>query len=129
MPRAQQIGPDIFAAAEQIPSRLFLLGGHMHGGQGASTVQNRELHGIPPVRFDADARATRNERWRDHVTRHVSGLKKSLQLEAARSGFVAATHAAAADKPTDESPDRREIWCQLVRHGRPLAGRQDRRHD
>ena len=128
MPRSQEIGADVFAASEQVARRFFLLGWDVDRGQGAGSIQNGELRRIAPVRFDPHARAARNERRGDHVTRHLTRLKTPLQLEAARPGFVAAPHGSAATDPIDESADRRQIWRELMDRRRPLTRQEDRGH-
>ena len=71
MPGAQQIGTNVFATAEQIASGFFLLGRNVNGRQGAGAIQNRQLAGIAPIRFDAIARPAGNQRRRDHVARDL----------------------------------------------------------
>jgi hypothetical protein len=109
VPGAQQIGPNVLAAPQQVARRLFVFGGDMDGGQRPRAIQNGELCGISTIRFDPHTGAPRNEGRGNHVARHVARLKKSLQLEAARARFVAAPHAPTAADAIDKSTDRSEI--------------------
>jgi hypothetical protein len=95
-------------------------------GAPARPIEHGQLPGIPPIRLDAVARAARNQRRRDHITRHPAHLENPLQLETEGSRFVAAPHAAAFRDPSHESADRRQIRRQLIARRRPLARQQDR---
>ena len=57
MPRAEQVGADVFATPQQVACRFFLLGRNVDGGQRAGAIEHRELAGIAPIGFDAVARA------------------------------------------------------------------------
>ena len=70
VPRAQQIGADVLATAQQIPRGLLLLGRNVNGGQRAGAIQHRELAGIAAIGFDAIARAARDQRRGDDVARN-----------------------------------------------------------
>ena len=53
MPRAQEIGANVFATAEQIPRGLFCSRGNVNGGERAGAIQHGELAGIAAIGFDA----------------------------------------------------------------------------
>ena len=78
MSRAQQVRADVFATSQQIARGFFLLGGNVNRRQGAGAKENRELPRIPPIRLDAVAGATRNQRRRDHVTRDTLLRQRAL---------------------------------------------------
>ena len=73
MSGAQQIGANVFAAAQQIAGGFFLLGRNVNGGQRAGAIQDRELAGVAPIRLDAIARPAGNQRRRDDVARRCRG--------------------------------------------------------
>ena len=78
MPRAQEIGADVFATAQQIAGRLFLLGGNVNGRERPGAIEHRELPGITAIGLDAIAGAPRNERGRDDVARNAAGREGAL---------------------------------------------------
>ena len=91
--RAQQIRANIFATAQQIARRLFLLAGNVNGGERARSVQHRQLAGIAPIGLDAIAGPPRDQGWRDHVTGNVIRGQRTLQIEAAGPCFTATKRA------------------------------------
>jgi hypothetical protein len=105
MPRPQQIRPNVFPTPQEIARGFFLFGGNVNGRQGAGAIQDRELTGIPPVRFDAIPRTTRNQGRRDDLAPNAPLGQRPLQLNAARPGFVAAGDGARATDALDE------VWC------------------
>src|SRR5688572_4478995 len=108
VPRAQQIRANIFATAQQIPRRLFLLAGNVNGGERASAVQHGELAGIASIRLDAIAWAPRDQRRRDDVTGNLVTGQRPLELEAAWTCFVAALNRR-GPQPLHESQNRRTV--------------------
>jgi hypothetical protein len=92
----------------------------VNGGERAGTIENRELAGIAAVGFDAIARAARDKRRGNHVTRHVLHAEYALQVEATRAGFITALHWALAPQPFDEAQDRRTIRRERVKRRRPV---------
>src|SRR5688572_21040323 len=92
MSGAQQIRADIFPAAQEIAGGLFLFGRDVNRGERAGPIEDRELGRVAAVRLDAIAGPPRDERWRDHVTRNGVPGQRTLELEAAGTGFVAALH-------------------------------------
>ena len=88
--RAEEIGADVFATAQEIARGLFLLGGNVNGGERAGAIEHGELAGIAAIGFDAIARPPRNERRGDDVARNAVRRQRALQFEATRAGFVAA---------------------------------------
>jgi hypothetical protein len=94
----------------------------------ARAIEHRELAGIAAVGFDPIAGATRNQRRRNHVTRHVPRGQRALQLEAARARFATALHLMAAPHALDEAHNRRNIRGELMERGRPLPRQQHRGH-
>ena len=106
MPRAQQIGANVFATPQEIAGGFFLLGRNVNRGQRAGAIEDRELAGIAAIGLDAIAGPPRNQRRRDDVTRDAVRGQRPLQLEAAGPGLVAALHrrpGAAAARRTAES--------------------------
>ena len=61
MPRPEQVGADVFAAAQQIARRFFLLGRDVDGGERAGAIEERELRRIAAIGFNAVAGTARNE--------------------------------------------------------------------
>src|SRR6185295_6673074 len=61
VPGAQEIRADVLATAQEIAGRLFLLGGNMNRGEGASAIQHGELSRITAIRLDAIARPPRDQ--------------------------------------------------------------------
>jgi hypothetical protein len=112
--RAQKIGADVFATAEQIAGRFFLFARNVDGGEGAGPVQHRQVTRITTVGFNAVAGSTRNQRGRNHVARNLVRSERALQLEAARPGFVTTGHRALALRAWDEPQDRRDIRRQRM---------------
>ena len=108
VPRAQEIGADIFATAQQIPRRLFLFARNVNGGEGARPVQHRELAGIAPIGLDAIAGPPRNQGRCDHVAANVVRSQRTLELKAARTCFVAALNGR-GPQPLHESQNRRTV--------------------
>ena len=49
VPRAEEIGTDVFATAQEIASGLLLLGRDVDGGQRAGAIEERQLNGIAAV--------------------------------------------------------------------------------
>ena len=92
VPRAEEIGADVFATPQQIAGGFFLLGGNVNGRERAGAIQDGELAGIAAIGFDAIAGPPGNERGRDDVTRDAVRGERALELEATRAGFVAALH-------------------------------------
>ena len=109
MARAEQIGADVLATAQQVAGGFFLLGGNVNGRQRAGAVEHRELAGVAAIGFDPVARAPRNQRRGDHVTGNPVRRERPLQLEAARARFVATASprpgAAAAARSAGSSAD------------------------
>ena len=126
MPRAQQIGADVFATAQEIARGFFLLGRNVNRGEGAGAIEDGELAGIAAIGFDAIAGPTGNQRGRDDVARDAVRGQRALQLEATRAGFVAALHRALAAQALDEAQDRRDVRRQRMQRRRPLARQQHR---
>jgi hypothetical protein len=90
MARAEKIRANIFATAEQIARRFFLLAGNVNRDKRTGAVQHGELARIAPIRLDAIAGAPRDQCWRDDLTRNVVLTQRTLELEAAGTSFVAA---------------------------------------
>ena len=127
MPGAQEIGANVFAAAQEIARRLLLLGGNVDGGEGAGAIQDRELAGIAAIGFHPVPRTTRDQRRGDDVARDAVRDQGPLELEPAGAGLVATLHGAAAAYPFDEPQDRWNVRRQLMERGRSLIRKQDRR--
>jgi hypothetical protein len=70
MPGAQQIGANIFTAAQQIARGFFLLAGNVDHDQRPSAVEDGELAGISPIGFDPVASAPRDQGRGDHLARY-----------------------------------------------------------
>ena len=58
--RAQQVGPNIFATAEQITRRFFVLGRNVNRRQGAGATEHGELCRIASIGFDPLTRLARD---------------------------------------------------------------------
>ena len=129
MSRAQEIGPDVFATPKEIARGFFLVARNVNGGQGAGAIQDRQLTGIAPVRFDAITRTPRNQTGRDDVAVDLTAAQESLQLEAARTRLVAAAHRALARELRHEPSDRGQIGTQRLQRRRSLPRQEYRRHD
>jgi len=114
VPGTQQVGADVFATAEEITSRFFLLGGNVNRGEGGGAMEDGELAGIASVGFDAIARPPGNQRRRDDLTRYLVRGQRSLQLEATRTGFVTAGHRPLPLQAIDEAKDRRVVRGECV---------------
>ena len=118
--RAEQIGTDVFATAQQIAGGLFLLGGNVNGGERTGAIEHGELARIPTVGLNPIASAPRDERRRDHLARNVARLQRALQLKAARPGFVATAEGALAAQTREELENRRTIRRQRMQRGCPM---------
>jgi hypothetical protein len=118
----QQIGANIFAAAEQIARSLFLFGRHVNRRQGAGPIEDGQVCRIATIGLDSIARPTWTECRRNDVTGNRVPLKGSAELEAARSGFVAASHGPVPLQSSDAPQNRRDIRCQRMECRRPLPG-------
>jgi hypothetical protein len=128
MPRPQQIRPNVFPTTQQIAGRLFLRGRNVNRRQRAGPIQHRELARIPPIRFDAIARAARNEGRRDHVARHLVRHERPLQFKAAGPGFIAAHDRSLPPHALDESQNGQHVGREGVDGRRPLPRQQDGGH-
>ena len=105
--RAQEVRANVFATAEQIAGRLFLLGGNVNRGEGLGAVQHRELRGIAAIGLDPIAGAARDEGGGDEVAGHPVGAECPLELKAAGARFVAAGDRPLASQALDEAQNRR----------------------
>jgi hypothetical protein len=113
MPRAQEISADVFAAAQEIARRFFLLGGNVNGRERAGAIQHRELAGIAAVGFDPITGTAWNQRRRNDVTRHVARGQRALELEAAGTRFVTTLHRSLPTQPLDEPHNRGAVrWSE-----------------
>jgi len=121
MPRAEEIGADVFATPQQVAGGLFLLGGDVNGGERVGAIEDGELAGIAAVGFDAIAGSTGNQGWGDNVTREAVRRECALQFETAGTGFVTAAKGPLTSEAFDKSKNRRAIRCQRVERRRPLA--------
>jgi hypothetical protein len=123
---SEEIGANVLATPQQIARGLFLLGRNVNRRQRAGSKQDRQLSCIATIRFDAVARAARNQGWCDHITGDAVLGQGALQLEPARARFVTAPHrAGVATEPCDESENRRIIRRQRVKRWGPVARQQD----
>src|SRR4029453_19617860 len=109
MAGTQEVDAKVFAAAEQIARGLLLFGRNVDRGERVRAVEDRQLGRIATIGFDAIPGAPGNQRGRDDVTRDVVGGERTLQLEATRTGFVAALDGAGAPKTLDEAKKRRDV--------------------
>ena len=91
--RAEQVGADVLAAAQQVADRFLLVGRHMDRRQRAGPIEDRELARVAPIGRDAVARSTRDERRGNDLTGEARGGQRPLQLEATRAGLIAAPDA------------------------------------
>src|SRR4029453_11170118 len=65
MTRSEPVSADVFATAEEIADRFFLLGRNVNGGERASAVEHRELAGVAAISFDAIAGPPGNQPGRE----------------------------------------------------------------
>jgi hypothetical protein len=49
----EQVGTDVFTAAQSVADRFFLLRRNVNRRQRARAIQHRQLRGVAPIRFDA----------------------------------------------------------------------------
>ena len=78
VPRAEEIGANVFATAQEIARGFFLLGGDVNRGERAGPIEGGELGRIAAIGFDAVARPARNQGGRDDVTRHAVRGERAL---------------------------------------------------
>ncbi len=78
VPRAEKIGPNVFATAEEIAGSFFLLGRNVNGRQRAGTIQDSELACVAAVCLDAIAGTSRNQCGRDYLTGNLAGAEGPL---------------------------------------------------
>jgi hypothetical protein len=128
MPRAEEIGADVFATAQQVAGRFFLLRGNVDGGQRSGAIEERQLNRVAAVGLDAVARPSGNQAGCNDVARIVMRDQRALQLEAARPGLGAALDRPGAAHALDEAQNRRIVRRQLMNRRLLLAWQQDRGH-
>src|SRR5688572_2113357 len=78
MPRAEQVGANVFPAAQEIADGLFELRRNVDRGERVGAIEDGELAGIAPVGFDAISWPARNEGGGDDVTRHAVRGERAL---------------------------------------------------
>ena len=122
MAGAQEIGANVLATTQEIACRFFLLSGNVNRRQGAGAIEDGQLRGIAAVGFHAIARAARNQRGGDHVTRHAVRGQRALEVEATGAGLITAAHGTLSAEPVNEAQNRRGIRRQRMQRRRTLPG-------
>ncbi len=102
VPGAEEIGPNVFATAEEIAGGFFLLGRNVNRRQGAGAIEHGEVAGIAAIGLDAITGPARNQRRCDHLAWNVARTQGAPQLEAAGPSFVAACEGPFAAETLDE---------------------------
>ena len=91
MARAQEIRADVFATAQEIARRFFLLGRDVDRRQRAGAIEDGELARIAPIGLDPIAGPPRNQRRRDDVTGNAVCGQRALQLKPTRARLRSST--------------------------------------
>ena len=113
----------------QIPDRFLGHRRHPDGDQLPGPVQAGQATTIAFVGLDPIPRGGRDQRRRDHLTRHSECPQQSAQLVTGRARLVAGPQPAGTAQPGDQPAHRVVIGGDLLHIGDVLAGTQDPRRD
>ena len=91
VPAAHQVGPDLLTSTAEMPRRLDARAGHGDDLQLPGKQQPGEQLGVLAVALDPVAGRTRRLTRRDHVDVQPHSRGSTVEREASRAGFVAAT--------------------------------------
>ena len=109
----------------QIPDRFLGHGRHPDGDQLPGPVQASQATAVTLIGLHPVARRGRDQRRRDHLTRHPQTLQQSSQLVAGRAGLVTRPQPARTAQAGHQPAHRVVVRGDLL-HSRPRPGRAAR---